>query len=137
MTQKNVPIDDMTTTITFTNRDGEQIGYFRMNTADIQVAARATEVAEWLKTAKQQYDGMDVFTSMTQANKDLAEKANYLLGYNAAETLFCKMSPLTFLDDGSYFFATVMETIAKSLAQGITEKLSKFMAVSKYSAKYE
>lgn len=135
--EKNVNIGSSLTKFTFSDADGNVVAYFRMNPADIHIAERAAEVSRYFKGYAEQFTGRTGTEAIAQCDRELSEKVNYLLGYNASETLFGFMSPSTVMEDGKFFVALVMETIAANVGETIKRRYEKFAAVKKYTAKYE
>lgn len=137
MAEKSIDIGSSLTKFTFTDETGEVVAYFRMNPADIRVVDRAQEVADWFKRKEGKFTGGKPLENLKNYDKELTEKMNYLLGYNASATLFNTMSATAVMDDGRFFAALVFDTIAQNLGEEMKRRFAKFKAVEKYTAKYE
>ena len=134
---QNINIGSSLVKFTFSDADGNVVAHFRMNPADINVATRAGEVAKYFKENADKFTGTSNSDALAQYDKELSEQMNYLLGYDAAETLFGFMSPTSVLDDGRMFITLVMETISANVGEVIRKRYEKFAEVRKYTAKYE
>lgn len=134
---KDVNIGSSLVKFTFSDADGNVVAHFRMNPADINVATRSGEVAKYFKDNAERFTGTSGADILAQYDRELSEKMNYLLGYDASETLFGFMSPTSVLDDGRMFITLVMETISANVGEAIRTRYEKFAAVRKYTAKYE
>lgn len=137
MAEKSINIGSSFTKFTFTDENGEVVAYFRMNPADIRIAERAGEVAEFLKANSGNITGETAKDVLSQYGKVITEKLNYLLGYDASKTLFSTMSATAIMEDGRFFATVVMDTIAQNLNEEMKRRFEKFKAVNKYTAKYE
>ena len=137
MAEKSINIGSSMIKFTFTDESGEVVAYFRMNPADIRIAERAREVAAYFKENSNKFTGKTAAEVMAQYEKNITEKLNYLLGYDASQTLFSSMSATAIMEDGRFFANVVMDTIAHSIGEEMKRRFEKFKAVSKYTAKYE
>lgn len=133
---KNMDITGVLADFTF-SCNGEVIASFRMNPADVRVAERADEVARYFRENKDRYAEMSGSEFLAQYDKELTGKINYLLGYDASETLFGMLSATTILPDGRMFATVILETISRNVAEAMKKRFEKFNAVAKYTAKYE
>ena len=137
MENRNVNIGSSLTKYTFTDADGEVVAYFRMNPTDIRIAERANETVQYFREKQEEAKNAPDINDMIRYDKELAEKVNYILGYDASATLFGFMSATSVLDDGRIFAALVLETIANNLESDIKKRFEKLKAVEKYTAKYQ
>ena len=128
----NTKIDDGILIFTFTNNKDEVFSSFKLNPTDINVAARAEELTEYFEQ----------FTSgkeMAELNKQLEDKINYLLGYEASKDLFKEpITATTVFGNGQVFAYIVLDKIAEAIAPEIEKRKKKMQAaVNKYTEKYE
>lgn len=123
---------------TFTDADGDVFAYFKMNPADINLAARCNEVAEYFEKRSNEVSNNTTVQEMAQYSEELKEKLDYLLGYKASETLFDGlMSPVTLLPNGELFAFVVLDKIASAVEPEIKKRKQKMQkAMSKYTDKY-
>lgn len=133
---KNIDVADIFANFTFSS-NGEVIASFRMNPSDIRVAERAREISAYFKDNSEKYAELSGAEFLAQYDRELTEKINYLLGYDASETLFGNVSATTILPDGKMFATVIMETISKHIGEAMKSRFEKFKAVAKYTAKYE
>ena len=137
MAEKNINIGSSFTKFTFTDENGDVVAYFRMNPTDIRLAERANEAVKYFQDKAETIKESPNVSDLIQYDKELTEKLNYILGYDAASTLFSFMSATTIMSDGKVFAAMVLETIANNLEADIRNRFEKFAAVEKYTAKYQ
>jgi hypothetical protein len=137
MAEKNINIGSSFTKFTFTDENGDVVAYFRMNPTDIRLAERANEAVKYFQDKAETIKESPNVSDLIQYDKELTEKLNYILGYDAASTLFSFMSATTIMSDGKVFAALVLETIANNLEADIRNRFEKFAAVEKYTAKYQ
>jgi hypothetical protein len=123
---------------TFTDSDGEVLASFRMNPADVKLAHRAEEVAEYFKTLSINAPEGEVKDTVYKLNEEIEDKICYLLGYDVRDCLFGVISATAVMADGNMFVETVMDKIASTIAPEI-QKRQKAMdkAVNKHTAKYK
>lgn len=134
---KNVNIESGLTKYTFSDASGEVVAYFRMNPTDIRLAQRADKAVEFLQHMAQTVKEHPTTEDLLEYDKQLTDQINFILGYDAAATLFGFMSATTVMGDGKIFAALVLETIAENLKADLESRFEKFKALSKYTAKYE
>lgn len=137
MSTTNINIGNSLAKFTFTDESGDVVAHFRMNPADIRVAQRAGEVANYFREQAQNINGNTAADVLAEYDKVLSEKLNYLLGYDASATLFSFMSATTVMSDGRFFATVILDTIAQNLSEEMKKRFEKFKAVEKYTAKYE
>lgn len=130
-------IDDGTMTFTFVNNEGEVFSSFRINPADITLMQRCEEVGEKLQAIE--ISEASTAKDLKELNDQITEQINYLLGYEASETLFVPpMTAVTVLPDGRLFALVVMEQITELVGPELKKRQKKMAeAVEKYTAKYE
>lgn len=123
---------------TFTDSDGDVFAYFRMNPADVKLAVRCDEVAEYFDKKSKETPEFLSASDLAKYSDELAEKLDYLLGYKASETLFGDfMSPVTILPDGNLFAFVVLETIGEAVGAETKKRKQKMQkATAKYTSKY-
>lgn len=84
----NTKIDDGILIFTFTNNEDEVFSSFKLNPTDINVAARAEELTEYFEQLKDSIQKVTSGKEMAELNKQIEDKINYLLGYEASKDLF-------------------------------------------------
>ena len=84
----NTKIDDGILIFTFTNNEDKVFSSFKLNPTDINVAARAEELTEYFKQFKDSIQKVTSGKEMAELNKQIEDKINYLLGYEASKDLF-------------------------------------------------
>lgn len=132
----NVKLDDGRITFNFENTEGEIFSSFRLNPTDINVYRRAMEVSEALQ--KREFAGGDDADALAADNAWIEEQFNYLLGYDATETLFGELPATTILPDGQIFAVIVIDTIIENIAPEIRKRQENAdKAMNKYLAKYK
>lgn len=80
----NANIDDGFLLFTFTNKQGEVFSSFKLNPTDINVAARAEELETFFEQAQESVKNVSSSKEMAEINKQIEDKINYMLGYEAS-----------------------------------------------------
>ncbi len=134
----NTKIDDGIFTFTFTNNDGEIFSSFKLNPTDINVAARAEELAEYFEQLKDFIQKVTSGKEMAEINAQMEDKLNYLLGYEASRDLFKEpITATTVFGNGQVFAYIVLDKITEAIAPEIEKRKKKMQAaVNKYTEKY-
>lgn len=123
---------------TFTDENGEVFSSFRMNPTDANVIARAEEISEYFNKRKLEVDEIVSGKDLAKYNKEIEDKINYVLGYDASKEIFGEITATTISPDGEIFGVVLMDFIVEKLKPEI-EKRKKTMnaAIEKYTKKYE
>lgn len=123
---------------TFTDENGEVFSSFRMNPTDANVIARAEEISEYFNKRKLEVDEIVSGKDLAKYNKEIEDKINYVLGYDASKEIFGEITATTISPDGEIFGVILMDFIVEKLKPEI-EKRKKTMnaAIEKYTKKYE
>lgn len=131
----NTNIDDGLIHFTFTNNAGEVFSKFHINPTDVGLASRSQEVVKYLEElSKQEFSTVE---SIQKLDEMIAERVDYLLGYEASKTIFpAPYTPTTILPDGSMFVNTVISVIEKALRSEIEDRIKKMKKVEKATEKY-
>lgn len=133
----NVNIKSNLSKFTYTDANGEVVAYFYMNPTDFRIAQRAKDAAKYFKEKKKAVAGAADLDTLIQYDKELTEKINYLLGYDASSTLFGFMSATTIMEDGRLFASVVLNTIAENIGKALQSRVDKLSALRKHTRKYE
>ena len=135
----NTKIDDGILVFTFTNNKGEVFSSFKLNPTDINVAARAEELEECFEQFKASVQKVTSGKEMAELNKQIEDKINYLLGYEASKDLFKEpITATTVFGNGQVFAYIVLDKIEEAIAPEIEKRKKKMQAaVNKYTEKYE
>ena len=130
----NTKIDDGILVFTFTNNEDEVFSSFKLNPTDINVAARAEELEECFEQFKASVQKVTSGKEMAELNKQIEDKINYLLGYEASKDLFKEpITATTVFGNGQVFAYIVLDKIAEAIAK---RKKKMQAAVNKYTEKY-
>ena len=134
----NTAIDDGLLTFTFTNTDGEVFSSFRMNPADIKLARRCEEVVKHFEERQAHVEGVVTTEEAAKYNDELESQLNYLLGYNASETLFrAPITATTIFPSGDIFAFVVLDTVAKAVKPELEKRREKLKAgLEKYAGEF-
>ena len=123
---------------TFTDDDGEVVASFRLNPADVRLAGRVQETANFFRKAAQSAPEQATAADILKYNNDVEEEICRVLGYDARESLFGFMSATTILADGEMFAKKVMRLISDAVIEDLRKRREAIMAaVKKHTAKYE
>lgn len=123
---------------TFTDDDGEVVASFRLNPADVRLAGRVQEAANFFRKAAQSAPEQATAADILKYNNDVEEEICRVLGYDARESLFGLMSATTILADGEMFAQKILDMISEAVLPEIQKrKAALAAAVKKHTAKYE
>lgn len=131
-------IDDGILTFTFTNEQNEVFASFKMNPTDINLALRCEETLDYFNEKKENAPEMATTADAVKYNKELEEKLNYILGYDATTTLFKKpYTATTIFPDGNIFALIILDVIFENVAPEIEKRNKKSAeSMAKYTDKY-
>ena len=123
---------------TFTDSDGDVVASFRMNPADVKLAARCEEMYDFFDTLAGNVGKNATLSDAVKFNDEIEEKMCYLLGYDVKQSLFGLISATSIMGDGKLFIAHVVDTITRAVSAEIKKrKQAMAKSISKYTAKYE
>lgn len=119
--------------------DGDVIGYYEINPTDLKIMKRAEEVGDFFENfgnsrPKGQELTIDI---LLELNNELEGKIDYVLGKGASDSLFQRVSAVSYDDNGVFFVEKVFDVIYADLNMNL-EKRSKVMSdrVKKYTKGY-
>lgn len=123
---------------TFTDDDGEVVASFRLNPADVRLAGRVQEAANFFRKAAQSAPEQATAADILKYNNDVEEEICRVLGYDAHQELFGFMSATTILADGEMFAQKILKKIEEAVLPELQKrKAALAAAVKKHTAKYE
>lgn len=115
---------------------GAKIGEFGLNPSDVSIVDRFRAVIDFFNGLDSSEDG-EPLEKAAELNRQIGEQFDYLLGENAHEGIFGKVSALSLNSDGDFFFEGVIEGLGGIIEQ-ITKKRvdKKLRKIKKYTDKY-
>ena len=123
---------------TFTNERDEIFAWFYMNPTDVNLLARSEEVAQYFAERKQEAPVNAGGEELKAFNKEIEEKINYLLGYDASKDLFGTITATTISPEGEIFAYVVLDFIADIIGPELEKRAEKMQKnISRYTDKYE
>lgn len=123
---------------TFTDGEGEIFASFRINPADVKLAARFGEASKFFNDLGERMNNAATIADFEKLNDELEDKICYLLGYDAKDSLFGQISATTIMEDGNMFATHIMNVLAKNVGPEIAKrKQAMAAAVEKHTAKYQ
>lgn len=134
----NTNIDDGFLLFTFTNKQGEVFSSFKLNPTDINVAARAEELETFFEQTQESVKNVSSNKEMAEINKQIEDKINYMLGYEASKDLFREpVTALTVFGNGQVFAYIILDKITEALGPEVEKRRKKMQeVVNKYTEKY-
>lgn len=100
---------------------GEHIGSIAFNPSDYDLIRRADEIESWFKSLDITEEiTMDEFFAITDKIK---AQFDYLCNRNVSADLFSVCNPLTSLQDGSFYFAQILEIIIELVRTETTKRM--------------
>lgn len=147
MSNKNFSINTGLQRYTFTDSEtGEVFASFTLNPTSVQLAKRCEEVAAYFEERKNEIaSASDSISACSKYDAEIAEKINYLLGYDADKTLFSNgLTPTTITPDGDIFASIVLEKVFDAIQPELNRRAEAQKARAKqlekaaaYTEKYE
>ena len=116
VTPKAFVIDDHKVSIPVVNKFGEEIGVFRFDPTDVNMARRYDEVADKFTTALQNIDSVGGMDTLDKAGDKIIEFLDYVTGGNSREAFFQKIHPLS-PQNGHFYCEQVFEVIGAFIKQ--------------------
>ena len=138
MADINVNIGSSLVNFCFRDGEGNVVSSFRINPADIKLAARCAEIAESISTMGDSIPENAGMEDLLRVNDELEEKICYVLGYDARKSVFGFVSATSIMEDGDMFAFLLINTI-KDAVKPAVEKRRKAMeaAAERYAARYQ
>ncbi len=123
---------------TFKDENDEVFSSFKMNPTDANLIARLEEVSEYFEKRKNEISEISSGKDAAKYNREIEDKINYILGYDASKEVFGEITATTISPEGEIFGMVLLDFIAEKLKPEI-EKRKKSMnaSIDKYTKKYE
>lgn len=122
--------------IEFRDADGDVFASLRVNPTDAGLLTRAGEVSEFLRSVDA--GSLADAGTIELFNKTLEEKISYLLGYDAREELFSRVTATTISPDGELFARAVIDAVADAVSPELQRRAERLRErVASYTGKYE
>lgn len=116
-----VATDLRLTPVIISDRKGTSVGVAFLNTNDIRIPSRVTEIIDYMKTID--IDNCN-YETLHHYNDMLEDKFCGLFGYDCRQSLFCILSPTT-ICNGKYAAILILEKVMEALSDEIKEKAAK------------
>lgn len=98
------------------NEYGQEIGVLQFNPLDIDIVRRADLVEEFFRGINVDQDV--TVAKLVEINNEIKEQFNFLLNNkDAADNLFGSCNPLAPTEDGTFYFAVLLEHIIKVIEE--------------------
>lgn len=130
----NVSAGSILTPVIITDGSGTKVGAAFINTKDIRIPSRITEIIEYMKSLD--VDGAD-YDSLLKFDKALEDKFCYLFGYDCRRSLFGVVSPTTPCG-GKFAAVLIVEKVMECLSDEVkkkaaqrTEKINQYVEKSR------
>lgn len=121
------------------NEKGRKIGEFEFIPTDSNIIYRFEAVVDFFNSVKLKENPTDeeAIQEMKQLSESFREQINYLLGGNAADTIFQQCGPLTIITNGDFFVENVLEGIGNLIEQATKQRIQKKLnKIRKVTGKY-
>ena len=138
MASVNTNIGSSLMTFNFRDEDDSVVASFKMNPADVKLAKRCEEMADYFGHLKDNVSEQDTLDDAIRLNDEIESKICYLLGYDARASLFGMISATSVMADGTLFVMSVVTAIMNNVAAEVQKRAEAMAAaVEKHTAKYE
>lgn len=126
-------------TIDVIDERGKKIGEFDFNPTDSNIFRRYGAVVDFFNSIKLP-EGLTEEQMLDEVNKladEILQQINYLLGYQAADGIFCNCGPLTVTPSGDFFYESVLDGIGGLIEKTTKKRMDKKLArIRKATEKY-
>lgn len=134
-----IVIDDGRKTYEIVNKQGEIIGRFSFNPADLGIATRYDKVIDRVNAIQLPVDITEdqLSAELQKVQDEVCECLDYLLNDKVAENFFSIMNPLTPLANGQLFVENVLDAIGTIVEEETGARMKKVNSkLKKYTQKY-
>lgn len=134
----DIIIDDGKQTYNIKNQNGELLGSFRMNPADMSILERFKSVENVLENITEHVDMNKDFEEVEREMSAIVrEQINYLFDCDCADVLFGITSPFTIMKNGEFFLEQVINVIGTAVNADLKHRSAKIdEKIGKYTKKY-
>lgn len=134
----DIIIDDGKQTYNIKNQNGELLGSFRMNPADMSILERFKSVENVLENITEHVDMNKDFEEVEREMSAIVrEQINYLFDCDCADVLFGITSPFTIMKNGEFFLEQVINVIGTAVNADLKHRSTKIdEKIGKYTKKY-
>lgn len=137
MSVKELVIDSGLVTYDIKDKDGRSFGNFSFNPSDLGIVKRHEEVIEAFSKLEIPEMSDDFAKEISEVDKFIGEKIDYLLGAEVSKTFFEIMSPLSPLASGQFFVESVIDAIGQAIQNETGERVKKVAGrIKKHTSKY-
>lgn len=136
---RDLVIDDGLKTYRIVNKQGEELGVFKLNPADISIAYRYDDFIEYLNNLMPSLEGEgSEVEAMRKAEEGVKEKMNELFHADVSGKFFSIMSPFSPLASGEFFIENVLAVLGGVIEQELGVRTKKLNArLQKHVGKYQ
>lgn len=134
-----IVIDDGRKTYEIVNKQGEVIGRFAFNPADLGIATRYDKVIDRVNAIQLPADITvdQLSVELQKVQDEVCECLDYLLNDKVSENFFSIMNPLTPLANGQLFVENVLDAIGTIVEEETGARMKKVNSkIKKYTQKY-
>lgn len=126
--EKKITVDTGSITFTFTDNDGDQFAWFKLNPTDPRIMDKCKKMADVFMTAGKQ------FSTHMEWEEFVEQKFCEFLGYDCCQSLFGRIAATDIMGDGRCFASHVLDAMIAHVGPEIRKRRAKNLA--KYTAKY-
>lgn len=126
--QKNTVIDTGCMTFTFSDKDGEQFAWFKLNPTDPRIIKKCKNMADIFSTAGKNVSSHDEWEDFVE------QRFCVFLGYDCRQSLFGRIAATDIMNDGRCFAAHVLDVMIEHVGPEIKKRRAQNLA--RYTAKY-
>jgi len=138
MADINVNIGSSLVNFYFRDEEGNVISSFRLNPADVKLAARCAEVSEHLKEMGKSIPENASMEDMLRMNDEMEERICYMLGYDARKSVFGMVSATSLMEDGEMFAVLLINTINEAVKPAVEKRKNAMESLAaRYAARYQ
>lgn len=120
------------------DKNGNVLGSFEMNPADIEIAKRFEQVSSAINSISEELDeSKDIIDNLMKLEEKVYEQIDYLFNSPVSKSFFSITSPFTVLANGEFFVENVINSISSIINTDAPKRYEKANEkIERYAKKY-
>lgn len=137
MAEMKLKVDTGAVTYRIYDADGEEIGKVKFTPTDTGIMERQKQVVDYLNSV-QFREELDAAEQIVELDRNIREQFDYLFGRPVSKDLFALAQPLTPLENGDFFFDSILDAVGDVISKAYKERLDrKMQKVAEATKDYE
>lgn len=134
----NITYDSGFLSFRFSDENGDELTFFKINPSDVGLMARCEEIAAFFEEERGKLEEVTTPSDIVALNELFEQKINYLLDFEN-DTVFKKpLTATTIMPDGRIFAELLLSTVLDAVRPEIEKRAkAKNERLDKYVSKYK